>query len=57
MIRIDSVQPPPPFLQGGIEPPTKFSKEGGSLAGPQLLEEDYWERGDDFFEGGFANVT
>ena len=29
--------PPPPFLQRGVEPPTKFSKRGG-LTGPQLLE-------------------
>ena len=27
-----------PFLSaGGIEPPTKFSKNGGDLTGPQLL--------------------
>ena len=24
--------------EGGVEPPTKFSNEGGSLAGHQLLE-------------------
>ena len=30
--------PHPPFLQGGIEPASKFSKRGGGLTGPQLLE-------------------
>ena len=44
---------PPPLSAGGIEPPTKFSKRGGGLTGPQLLEGDCWERGeDDFFHGG-----
>ena len=37
---------PPAFLQGrGVEFPTKFSKRGGGLAGPQLLEGGCWERG------------
>ena len=30
---------------GVVEPPTKFSKRGGGLTGPQLLEGGYWERG------------
>ena len=29
---------------GGIEPPTKFSKKGGHLTGPQLSEGVGWER-------------
>ena len=30
---------PPPFSLGeGVEPPAKFSKRGGGLTGPQLLE-------------------
>ena len=39
--------PPPPFCRGwgGVEPPTKFSKRGGRLRWPQLLE------GGDFFRG------
>ena len=37
-----------------IEPPTKFSKSGG-LTGPQLLEVNCWERGDDFFQGEGCN--
>ena len=45
-----SGHPPPPFLQGGVEPPTKFSKRGGGvLTGPQLLE-GFWKRGGDFFQ-------
>ena len=39
-----SGHPPFFFLQGGVEPPTKFSKKGG-LTGPQLLEGGCWERG------------
>ena len=35
---------------GVVEPSTKFSKRG-DLTGPQLLEEGYWERGGDFFQG------
>ena len=30
---------------GEVEPPTKFSKGGGGLTGPQLLEGGCWERG------------
>ena len=37
---------------GGVEPPTKFSKRGGGLTAPQLLEEGCWERGSDFFQRG-----
>ena len=35
-----SVHSPTPLSAGGggVEPPTKFSNEGGSLAGHQLLE-------------------
>ena len=41
---------PPPFSSGeGVEPPTKFSKRGGGLTGPQLLE-----RHDSFRGGGGA---
>ena len=31
---------PPTFLleEGGVEPPTKFSKKGGGLTGSQFLE-------------------
>ena len=47
-----SVHPPPvPFSGGGVEPPTKFSNRG-NLTGPQSLEGDWWERGDELFEGG-----
>ena len=35
----------------GIEPPTKVSKSGGGLTGPQLLEVNCWEKGGDFFRG------
>ena len=42
---------PPPFLQGWVEPPTKFSKRGG-LAGTQLLEGVAGKEGGDFFQGG-----
>ena len=39
----------PPFSSGeGVEPPTKFSKRGGGLTGPQLLETH------DSFRGGGA---
>ena len=38
------------FLQG-VEPPTKFSKRGGGLDRPQLLE-GCWERAGDLFQGG-----
>ena len=41
----------PPFLQG-LEPPTKFSKRGGGLTGPQLLEGVAGEEGADLFKGG-----
>ena len=35
----------PPLFDGeGIEPLTKFSKTGGWMTGPQLLEEVCWER-------------
>ena len=53
IIRHHSVQHPH-FLQGGgeVEPPTKFSKRGWGLTGPQLLEGVCWERGGDFFQGG-----
>ena len=37
---------------GGVEPPTKFSKKGGGLTGPQILDGGCWERGADFFQGG-----
>ena len=37
---------------GGIEPPTKFSKKGGGLAGSQFLEGIAWKEGVAFFEGG-----
>ena len=37
---------PPRFCWGWVEPPTKFSKRGGSLTGPQILE------GGDFFLAG-----
>ena len=39
---------------GAVEPPTKFSKRGGGLPGPQFLQEGCWERGSDFFEGMVA---
>ena len=29
---------PPPLSAGGVEPASKFSKRGGGLTGPQLLE-------------------
>ena len=40
-----------PFLlgEGGVEPPTKFSKSGG-LIEPQLWEGDSWKRGGNFFQ-------
>ena len=40
---------------GVVEPPTKFSKKGEGLTGPQLLEVGCWERVGYFFqcrEGG-----
>ena len=46
---INSVHPP--FLQGRVEPPTKFSKRVG-LTGPQLLEGVAGKEGGDFFQGG-----
>ena len=46
-----SVHPPPFMLGGGVEPPTKFLKRAG-LTGRQLLEEGFWEKGSDFFQGG-----
>ena len=39
--------------RGGGEPPINFSKSRG-LTGPQLLEVNYWERGGDFFQGGWG---
>ena len=55
LLKIPSVHPLPPSLpalsaggkgEGGrVEPPTKFSKRGGGLTGPQLLEGVCWERG------------
>ena len=38
--------------KGGVEPPTKFSKKGGALTGPQFSEEDCWKRGGNFFRKG-----
>ena len=35
----------------GVRAPTKFSKSW-DLTGPQLLEVNCWERGDDDFQGG-----
>ena len=35
---------------GAVEPPTKFSKKGGSLAGTQVFEGGCWKRGNDFFQ-------
>ena len=43
----------PFLLGGGVEPPTKFSNKGEGLTGPQLLEGACWERGGDFFLGGW----
>ena len=51
-LSIHSVHPPAPFCRRGIEPPTKFSKRG-ELTEPQLLEGGCWERGGDFFQGGY----
>ena len=42
---------PHPLSAGAVESPTKISKRG-DLIGPQLLEGDCWERGDNFFQGG-----
>ena len=39
------------LLDGGVEPPTKFSKRRGGLIGSHLLKGDCWERGDDFSWG------
>ena len=43
----------PPFLLGGIESPTKFSKKGGGgdLTGRQLLEGVAEKERGDFFQG------
>ena len=41
---------------GGVEPPTKFSKRGGGLRGPQLLEGVAGKEGVTFFRG-FAIFT
>ena len=49
-----------PFLLkggGGAEPPTKFSKRGGGLTGPQLLEGVAGKKGGDFFQEGVAIFT
>ena len=36
----------------GVEPPTKFSKNGGGpLTGSQVYKGGCWERGGDFFHG------
>ena len=45
-----SVHSPTPLSAGGggVEPPTKFSNEGGSLAGHQLLEGGGGEGGCNF---------
>ena len=37
--------------RGGVEPPTKFKKKGGSLTGPQLLEGVAGKEGMTFFRG------
>ena len=43
----------PPLSDGkGVEPPTKFSKRGGFMTGPQLLEVVCWERWGWIFSGG-----
>ena len=39
------------WVEGRVEPPTKFSKSGG-LAGSQFLEGGCLETGGDFFPGG-----
>ena len=44
-----------PLSAGGVEPPTKFPKKGGSLTRPQLLEGCCWERGRVTFSGGSCN--
>ena len=54
--RLHSVNPP--FLQGGggaLSQPNL--KKGGSLTGPQLLEEVAGKEGGDFFQGWGAIVT
>ena len=43
--------PPPPFLLGVVEPPTKFSKRGGGLAGSQFLEGVVGKEGVTSFRG------
>ena len=47
---------PAPFCRrwggGGVEPPTKFSKRGGGLRGPQLLEGVAGKEGVTFFREG-----
>ena len=48
--RIVCTPPPTPVFVGGVEPPTKFSKRGGSTR-PQL-----WE-GDNVFQGEGCNFT
>ena len=49
----DSAQyaPPLPFCWGRVEPPTKFSKRGGGLTGPQILEGIVGKEGRDLFQG------
>ena len=46
---------PSPFLLGWdggvVEPPTKFSKRGGGLTRPQLLQGVAGKEGGDFFQG------
>ena len=46
----------PPALplsdEGGVEPPTNFSKREGGLTGSQFLVGSCWERLGDFFHGG-----
>ena len=40
---------------GGVEPQTKFSKRGGGLTGPQLLEGVAGKKGGNFFSGRGCN--
>ena len=39
------------LLLWGVEPPIKFSKRGGDLTGPQLLNGAAGKEGSDFFQG------
>ena len=51
--------PAPPLSAEGrgerVEPPTKFSKRGGDLTGPQLLEAIAVKEGVTFFRGRVCN--